>query len=101
MKDKERLIVFDGPFKKLCYKYISYKRSLGYHFGTAFIYSIRNMDRFFKSYHFDRPRLSKEMVLSFTAYRENESLKTQHMCMSLIRQFAIFINTLGYDAYVY
>lgn len=101
MKDKERLIVFDGPFKKLCYKYISYKRSLGYHFGTTFIHSIRNMDRFFKNYHFDRPRLTKEMVLSFIAHRENESLKTQHMRMSLIRQFAIFMATLGYDAYVY
>lgn len=44
---------------------------------------------------------TKEMVLSFTAYRENESLKTQHMRMSLVRQFAIFMNTLGYDAYVY
>ena len=101
MKDKEKIIVFDGPFRKLCYKYISYKRSLGYVFGTTFIYSIRNMDRFFKNYHFNRPRLTKEMVLSFTAYRENESLKTQHMRMSLIRQFAIFMNNLGYDAFVH
>jgi len=68
--------------------------------GTTHIYSIRNMDRFFKGYNFNRPRLTKEMVLSFTAYRENESLKTQHMRMSLIRQFAIFISTLGYGAYV-
>ena len=101
MKDKEKIIVFDGPFRKLCYKYISYKRSLGYCFGTTFIYSIRNMDRFFKNYHLDRPRLTKEMVLSFTAYRENESLKTQHMRMSLVRQFAIFMNNSGYDAYVH
>lgn len=100
MKDKERIIPFCGPFKKLCYKYISYKRSLGYDFGTTHIYSIRNMDRFFRNYNFDTPRLTKEMVLSFTAYRENESLKTQHYRMCLIRQFAIFITTLGYDAYV-
>jgi integrase len=101
MKDKEKIIVFDGPLKKLCYKYVSYKKSLGYTFGKSFMYSIRNMDRFFKNYHFDRPRLTKEMVLSFTAHRENESLKTQHMRMSLVRQFAIFMNTLGYDAYVH
>jgi len=101
MKDKERIIAFCGPFKKLCYRYISYKRSLGYDFSTTTIYSIRNMDRFFKNYHFDTPRLTKEMVLSFTAYRENESLKTQHYRMCLIHQFAIFINTLGYDAYIH
>jgi integrase/recombinase XerD len=100
MRDKERIIPFYGPFKKLCYKYISYKRSLGYDMGTTHIYSIRNMDRFFKGYNFNRPRLTKEMVLSFTAYRENESLKTQHMRMSLIRQFAMFLTKLGYDAYV-
>jgi len=76
MKDKEKIIVFDGPFRKLCYKYISYKRSLGYVFGKSFIYSIRNMDRFFKNYHFDRIRLTRKMVLSFTAYREGQSLKT-------------------------
>ena len=58
------------------------------------------MDRFFKNYNFGTPRLTKEMVLSFTAYRENESLKTQHYRMCLIRQFAIFITALGYDAYV-
>lgn len=100
MKDKERIIPFCGPFKKLCYKYISYKRSLGYDFGTTTVYSVRNMDRFFRNYHFDTPRLTKEMVLSFTAYRENESLKTQHYRMCLIRQFALFITTLGYDAYI-
>lgn len=59
------------------------------------------MDRFFGNYHFDTPRLTKEMVRAFTAYRENESLKTQHQRMSLIRQFAIFMNTLGYDAYIH
>lgn len=100
MRDKERIIPFYGPFKKLCYKYITYKRSLGYDMGTTHIYSIRNMDSFFRNYHFGKPKLTKKMVLSFTAYRKNESLKTQHMRMSLVRQFAKFIATLGYDAYV-
>ena len=98
MKDKEKIIVFDGPFRKLCDKYISYKRSLGFDFGIKTACTIKNMDRFFKNYHFDTPRLTKEMVLSFTAYRENESLKTQHYRMCLIRQFAIFLTRLGYDA---
>jgi integrase/recombinase XerD len=100
MKDKKRIIVFDGPYKKLCEKYISYKKSLGYDFGTKTECTIRNMDRFFKSYHMNTPKLTKEMVLSFTAYRKNESLKTQHYRMCLIRQFAIFLVRLGYYAYI-
>ncbi|MHB1348194.1 MAG: tyrosine-type recombinase/integrase [Candidatus Humimicrobiaceae bacterium] len=101
MKDKEIILVFDGPFKELCHQYISYKRSLGYGFSSSSIYELRYMDRFFKKYPFNAPRLTKEMVLSFTSYRENESLKTQHKRMSLIRQFAIFIGTLGCDAYIH
>jgi integrase/recombinase XerD len=100
MKDKERIVVFDGPFATLCTKYISYKRSLGYDFGVKTECTIRNMDRFFKKYHLDRPKLTKEMVLSFTAYRKKESLKTQHYRMSLIRQFAMFLVRSGYKAYV-
>jgi len=100
MKDKKKIIVFDGLFKKLCEKYISYKRSLGYDFGIKTECTIRNMDRFFKNYHLSTPKLTKEMVLSFTAYRKNESLKTQHYRMSLVRQFAIFLARLGYDAYI-
>jgi integrase/recombinase XerD len=101
MKDKERIIVFDGPFKELCYRYISYKKSLGYGFSSSSIYELRYMDRFFGKYHFNTPRLTKKMVLSFTSYRENESLKTQHMRMSLIRQFAIFMRSLGCDVYIH
>lgn len=100
MKDKEQIITFCGPFRKLCDKYISYKRSLGYDYGIKTARTIRNMDRFFKNYRFDTPKLTKEMVLSFTAFRENESLKTQHYRMSRIRQFAIFLSRLGYDAYI-
>ena len=100
MKDKERIIVFDGLYGKLCDKYISYKKNLGYDFGVKTACAIRNMDRFFKNYHTGTLKLTKEMVLSFTAYRENESLKTQHYRMCLIRQFAIFLARLGYDAYV-
>ena len=100
MKDKKKIVVFDGPFKKLCTKYISYKRSLGYDFGIKTECSIRNMDRFFKNYHLSNPKLTKEMVLSFSAYRKDESLKTQNYRMCLIRQFAIFLVRLGYDAYI-
>lgn len=100
MKDKKRIIVFDGLFGKLCEKYISYKKSMGYDFGTKTECAIRNMDRFFKNYHLGTPKLTKEMVLSFTAYRKNESLKTQHYRMSLVRQFAIFLARIGYDAYI-
>lgn len=100
MEDKEKITVYDGPFAELCTKYISYKRSLGYDFGIKTERTIRNMDNFFKKYRLDGLKLTKEMVLSFTEYREKESLKTQHYRMCLIRQFALFLTRSGYEAYV-
>jgi len=100
MKDREKIIIFDGPFRKLCGQFILFKRSLGYECGTRTERALRCMDRFFKNYHFSSPKLTKEMVLSFTAYRKNESLNTQRQRMCLIRQFAIFMSRAGYNAYI-
>jgi integrase/recombinase XerD len=41
------------------------------------------------------------MVEDFVSYRDKESIKTQHMRMSLIRQFGLFMNRIGFDFYVH
>ena len=41
------------------------------------------------------------MVEEFVSYREGESIKTQHMRMCLVRQFALFMNTIGFNFFVY
>lgn len=101
MKDKEKQFIFDGPFKDFCYPYVEYKRSMGYKFGESALYNLRYMDDFFKRYNMDELTLTKEMVKDYTAKRGNEAAKTQHMRMSLIRQFALFMNSIGYDFYVH
>lgn len=103
MRDKELPYIFRGPFKDYCLKYVEYKRSLGFKYGEAAFYTLRYMDDFFIKYHMDSASLflTKEMVEEYVALRGNESTKTQHMRMSLIRQFALFMNRLGFDFYVY
>jgi integrase len=44
--------------------------------------------------------LSKDMVLSFVARRNGETPRTREMRESIIRQFAIFLDSLGIDAYI-
>ena len=61
------------------------------------------MDDFFVKYglSFDSLILTKEMVEAYVALRGSESVKTQHMRMSIIRQFALFMNRIGFSFYVY
>ena len=74
---------------------------MGFNFGESSLYLLRHMDTFFKKYNISSPDLTKTMVEDFVSRRENESEKTQHMRMSLIRQFALFMNRKGFDFYVY
>jgi integrase/recombinase XerD len=101
MKDNEKQFIFNGPFKDFCHQFTAYKRSIGYKFGESALYSLRYMDDFFKKYDMAELNLTKEMVKDYTARRGNEVAKTQHMRMSLIRQFALFMCSIGYDFYVH
>ena len=101
MKNNEKQFVFSGPFKKYCWQYVHYKRNLGFNFGESSLYLLRYMDDYFKQKHLQSPVLTKIMVEDFVSRRGEESAKTQHTRMSLIRQFALFMNRIGFDFYVY
>lgn len=101
MKNKAKQFVFTGPFKDYCPRYINYKRELGFKFGESSLYLLRCMDDYFKQYSLSSPILTKSMVEDFVSPRNGEAYKTRHMRMSFIRQFALFMNRLGYDFYVY
>ncbi len=101
MKNKEKQFVFTGPFKDYCPRYVNYKRELGFSFGISSSYLLRQMDDYFKRYSLSSPVLTKKMAEDFVSRRDGESRKTQHMRMSLIRQFALFMKRRGFDFYVY
>jgi len=103
MKNKEIPYVFHGPFKEYCIKYVAYKRSLGFKVNASSFYLLRGMDDFFKKYNLSSDALimTKDMVEAYIALRETENVKTQHMRMSLVRQFALFMNRIGLKFYVY
>ncbi len=101
MKNKEKHFVFTGPFKDYCFNYVNYKKGLGFSFGEASLYLLRYMDDYFKQYNLSSPVLTKKMVEDFVSHRSGESEKTQRMRMSIIRQFSLFMNRIGFDFYVY
>lgn len=103
MKNKEISYIFRGHFKEYCTKYIDYKKSLGFKMSASTYYSLRGMDDFFMNYDISTtyPILTKEMVENYVAIRGSEASKTQHTRMSIVRQFAMFMNRLGFEFYVY
>lgn len=101
MKNNIKNFIYTGPFKDYCPQYVSYKRGVGFDFGEASQYLLRYMDEFFKKYNISSPLLTKMMVENFISQRDGESKKTQHMRMCIIRQFALFMNRIGFEFYVY
>ncbi|KAB3529721.1 tyrosine-type recombinase/integrase [Alkaliphilus pronyensis] len=103
MKNREIDYIFTGPLAEYCTKYIVYKRSLGFKMGSSVYYLLRGMDTFFLQHglSLNSSILTKEMVEKYVARRGVESVKTQHMRMSIIRQFSLFMNRLGFSYYVY
>src|SRR5699024_1304668 len=81
--------------------YVDYKKGLGYKFQTSSYYRLRQIDNFFKKYGLKQQLLTREMVNDYVSRRGNESPKTQHQRMSTIRQFSLFMNTLGFNFYVF
>lgn len=97
---KDRNLVFDGPFAETCTRFIQYKRSLGYAYGLREIYAVKQIDDFFKSYSLESPRLTQSMVQDYVDKRKDESAQSQKHRISKIRQFAVFLQDLGYESYV-
>lgn len=94
-----RTFNFCGPYKNYCQIYADYKRNLGYSFGESSIYMLREMDCFFNKYPMEIPVMTRVMVGDYVSRRGNESGRTQLKRISFIRQFAIFMNNIGFDFY--
>ena len=103
MKTKKVSYLFTGPLAEYCKQYIDYKQSLGFKMGSSVYYLLRGMDTFFSQHALplNSSVLPQEMVEEYVAHRGSESVKTQHMRMSIVRQFSLFMNRLGFSYYVY
>lgn len=90
---------FVGEFKDLLHDFIEHKRALGYKYITNSD-SLRRFSVFTLKYKIDNRVLSKEIILDWTAKRKSESTKTWEHRTSNIRQFALYLKDLGYEAYI-
>jgi integrase/recombinase XerD len=104
MNNKEHNIEFDdGTFKQLFLDFIRYQQSLGYKYGKSSIYTLRSINRDLNQMHLnqEQPCLSKKIIESLAEKRPNETFGTQHYRIGLIRQFSLYMNRVGLDAYLF
>ena len=100
--NKERTVEFDdGAFKQLFLDFIRYQRSLGYKYGHSSIYTLRSINRDLNQMNLtqEQPCLLKEMIESLAEKRPNETCGTQQYRIGLLRQFSLYMNSLGFEAY--
>src|SRR5665648_23039 len=90
---------FEGEFKDLLRKFIEHKRALGYKY-TTISENLRRFSIFTLNYKIENKVLTKEVVLGWTAKRKSEAIKTWAHRASDLRQFALYLQDLGYEAHI-
>ncbi len=90
---------FVGEFKEMLEDFIKLKRSLGYKYDTERD-NFRRFSKYTRNHRIESKTLSKELVLGWTARRKSEAVKTWEHRASNLRQFALYLQTRGYEAFI-
>ncbi len=89
---------FVGEFKEMLEDFIKQKRNLGYKYD-AIRGNLRRFSKYTVNHRIENKSLSKELVLGWTAKKKNESVKTWKNRASYLRQFALYLQSQGYEAF--
>ncbi len=92
-------LIFEGCYAELCIRFIKYKKSLGYCYTHRQCHSIKYLNDYLAVNADDTKVLSKKLVEGYIARRKGEAVATHRKRIFIIRQFAVFLSSLGYDAY--
>lgn len=90
---------FVGEFRELLEAFVEQKRNLGYKYDATGE-SLLRFSIFTLSYSLENKALSKQLVSDWTSKRKNESAKTWAHRSSDLRQFALYLQNLGYDVFI-
>lgn len=102
MIEKEYTVTFeDGVFKELILKFIQYKRGIGFKYGREVESALSQLNKRLNAYDIETLRLPKEIVMKLAERIPLEASATQAKRIGLLRHFAIFLNIMGHEAYVY
>jgi integrase/recombinase XerD len=90
---------FVGDFRELLIQFVQMKRSLGFDYARE-ANALKRFSRFTHNYTIENHVLTKELADAWTAKKPNERDVTWEHRINDLKQFALFLSNLGYDAYV-
>ena len=90
---------FVGDFRELMIQFVQMKRSLGFDYVTE-AKALKRFSKFTLHYSIKDHALTKELVDAWVQKRPNEQDRTWEHRINDVRQFALFLSNLGYDAYI-
>jgi integrase/recombinase XerD len=97
---RRKKLVFDGNYAQLCQDFISYKRSLGYSYDIRQCYAVKYLCDYLSEYGGQLSGLSREVVNGFIEHKSSESASTQSKRVYIIRQFGMYLSSIGYESYL-
>lgn len=86
-------------FKKMVAQFISYKQAQGYKY-KANEESLKRFIKFVADFGLIECRLPKELIEAYISKRTDEAPKNYANRLSDFRQFALYLNELGHEAYI-
>lgn len=88
-----------GIFAEAANDFVNYKRSLGFKYEGE-PKCLARFCRFADEFGTDEIKITHSLAEAFTAPRENEAAKSRSHRLTCVRQFALYLDSLGYDAYI-
>lgn len=92
-------IVMSGIFAPLADEFISFKRAQGYKYNSE-AKVLRRFCHFAEGYDLEKPVLTKEMAMDWSASRKGEAAKSRMHRVSMLNQFSRFLTDTGHEAYL-
>ena len=88
-----------GIFADLANEFLDYKRNAGFKYENE-AKCLARLCRFSTDQGIDCVEITRTLAEAWAAPKEQESDKTRAHKITCIRQFAMFLDNLGYDAYI-
>ncbi len=90
---------FVGEFRELLEAFVEHKRTLGYKYDSR-RETLQRFSIFTLNYSIENKALNKQLVTDWTSKRKHESVKHWAHRSSDLRQFALYLQNLGYDVFI-
>lgn len=90
---------YEGVFAELLTDFIVFKRSLGYKYESE-AYELYRFSKFSTTIKISEPRLTKDIVQAWCDKRPNEGHKNNRRRVCALRQFALYLNSIGHQGYI-